>query len=246
MNMNRKFAIVALIGAVGMLSVFLPSCSDDDEPEPKTLSLATAYVMPTSVTVTDVTKYSQEERRHLQPAITFVGTTINNESNPAEFSRLNRFFGDTACTKNASTFWPVKKHTFVGKPVVGIKAIAADDTWGKNSPKGADVSNQIEVTFLSANNYIESGYSNPSYRKEMTCDMNKWQSNWGYSLCNVINICRNTHTGHDTPEDRLNCQGHRFDLIITFPDEQIEVKNALIDCFVFGVPASPRKDGVKP
>ena len=76
--------------------------------------------------------------------------------------------------------------------------------------------------------------------------MNKWQSNWGYSLCNVINICRTTHTGHDTPEDRLNCQGHRFDLIITFPDEQIEVKNALIDCFVFGVPASPRKDGVKP
>lgn len=233
--MKRKFAITVLTGLIGIMVAILPACSKDDDPQPQNVSLATSYVMPTSMSMTDIKSYPEEERHMKVTCFSFQGPVITEESNPEEFASLNRFFGDTACSKNAFNFWPKEKHNFLGKPIVSIKAIATDDTWGAKFPSGADVSSLLQMTCLSANSYIKSNYLNPACRKEINCSMNEWQPQWGYSIYNNFSFYLPITRGEPTTNGvhlADNCKGHRYTLTVTFADGKFEKTDCYIYCTV--------------
>lgn len=232
-GMKRNFVIAAFIGILVGVVALQPACSDDDDPQPQMESLATSYVMPTSMTATDVNSYPEDKRNSLVICLSFQGPIITFDSNPVEFAKLNRFFGDTACTHNAMAFWPKEKHNFVGKPVIDIKAIAKDESWGEKYPEGSDVSRLLIVNFLSANGYIKSNYSDPQCRKEIKCGLAEWKSQWGYSIYNNIGFWLPHTQGEPKTNgihDDRNCKGHKCSLIITFPDGQMEKSGCYFYC----------------
>ena len=233
---TKAVAALALI-----MALVMAACSDNDDPvvpKKQSYSIASSYVMPTSMQVTDGSQLKPEERPVAALGIIFRGTTISPETDSTGFARINRLFGDTACTKNAVQAWPKEYRSFLGTQLVSIKAIAADDSWGEKNPKGTDVSGDFYLHYLSATPYIESRYKDTDATHYSSMRMNRWQPSNGFALCD----CMSLSLGHikENPHYAADCPGHRYDLKVTFANgEELEAKGCLIYCQM--LPPAPPK-----
>ena len=215
---------------------FMGACSDDDEPKQKSTSLATMYIQPTAIHIPDLSNTAPNERPYIRAAMSFTGEEITFASAPQQFAELNRFFCDTTCPVQARRHWSETRSIFLVKPLIGLKAIAADDSWGKRFPKGSDVSYLFYVDFSSADAYIKDGFKDNELAKESFERMSLWKPEWGYSLNNKImldfSFIRSGMVGDDeTLHEDKNCQGHRYTIIATFPDgTTLTSENNIIWC----------------
>ena len=229
-NQAMKTKPVAALAVI--MALVMAACSDNDEPvvpKKQSYSIASSYVMPTSMKVADDSQIESDERPITSLGINFHGTTISPETDSADFARINRLFGDTACTKNAVQAWPKEYRSFLGTQLVSIKAIAADDSWGEKNSKGTDVSGDFFLNYLSATPYIESRYKDLDATNFRSMRMNKWQPSNGFALCDFMSLS----LGHirANPHYAADCPGHRYDLKVTFANgEELEAKGCLIYC----------------
>ena len=236
-NQAMKTKAVAALALI--MALVMAACSDNDDPVVPTkqsYSIASSYVMPTSMKVADGSLIKPEERPVVALGITFHGSIISPETDSTGFARINRLFGDTACTRNAVKAWPKEYRSFLGTQLVSIKAIAADDSWGEKNPKGTDVSGDFFLNYLSATPYIESRYKDLDATNFRSMRMNEWQPSNGFALCDFMSLSlghirANTHYAAD-------CPGHRYDLKVTFANgEELEAKGCLIYCRL--MPSAP-------
>ncbi len=187
--MKTKVAIVlALLAALS-----IAACSDNDESKPKPeptkqkYTLADAYVTPTSIKFIVDTFIYPDGTMNIHPRIQFLGSEITLESDSATFNRITRLYCDTACTWHGRKGWPENCRVFLESPLVSIKAIAADDTWGEQYPKGSEISEFFVLRPVSSKIYIESGYSVlPSAFNYIK--MHQWQPSDGFALVNQMYI----------------------------------------------------------
>lgn len=203
-NQAMKTKAVAALAVI--MALVMAACSDNDEPvvpKKQSYSIASSYVMPTSMKVADDSQIESDERPITSLGINFHGTTISPETDSADFARINRLFGDTACTKNAVQAWPKECRSFLGTQLVSIKAIAADDSWGEKNSKGTDVSGDFFLYYLSATPYIESRYKDLDATNFRSMRMNKWQPSNGFALCSFYEPLSGPYQGQPTLCSRL-------------------------------------------
>jgi lipoprotein len=215
--MNKKL-LLAVVVTVAM-SLFI-SCSDDElnptPPAPNTL--AEAYIHPTEMLVSHITKEDYETGYLVGPGMAFKGNEITYLNNPELFAEYNRFFGDTAYVRDkAKGKWPLSRRTFLVPCLVGLKAIAADGSWGKDYPEGSDVSKMFYVQYLRAAMYVESRYQDDVAIVPKNVCMSDWKPEYGKMLCDkttlVFGYVRAHSENHDTVE-----LGHKYTLVATFDD----------------------------
>lgn len=226
-----KTKVVAALAFI--MALVIVSCSDNNEdpvvPPKQSYTLAKSYVMPTSIKVADDSQIKPEDRPIAHPGIKFYGLEITPETDAVSFAKITELFGDTACTKNAVQSWPEDYRTFLGSPLVSIKVIAADDSWGDKNPKGTDVSSNFFLYYLSATPYIESRYKDIDATRYRSIRMNQWQDSYGYALCDVMSIYLGDIKGNE--HYAADCPGHRYDLKVAFANgEELEAKEVLIYC----------------
>lgn len=230
----RKSVQILLAAMLPPLMGLLVSCNNEDEPTPGPTSLICSYIEPTSVEVSIYTQDKQTgDNWYLGPSIFFTGTLITPESSPVKFKEITKFFGDTAFSKStAQGFWPDhKRDGYLSKPLLSLKLIAADDSWGSKIPKGTDVSNKFRCNYVSAQKYIDSKYQDSKMitsKGEGIQYLSDWKPEYGYSLHNNLwfvgpsskvasDISRETGEIHDV----ATCKGHKYIIIAIFPDDTI-------------------------
>lgn len=217
--MNKKLLLLAVIVTVAMSLVV--SCSDDEpKPTPEFVphSLAEAYVQPTEILMPNLTKKDWETGYLIGPVMNFKGNEITYLNNPELFVQYNRFFGDTAYVRKvARGEWPQNRRTFLVPTLVSLKAIAADDSWGKKYPKGSDVSEMFYVGYLRAARYVESGYRDDIAIRQEYVRMPDWKPEYGRMLCAKTALAFRYVMAHYN-EGINEENGHKYTLVVTFDD----------------------------
>lgn len=217
--MKTKVAIaLALLAALS-----IAACSDNDESKPKPeptkqkYTLADSYVMPTSLKFFSDSVIYPDGTKYIEIWIEFSGQQITPESDSEAFDRISRLYGDTACTWKAKDRWQKNARIFLGNPLVSIKAIAANDSWGNDYPKGADISEMFLLRPVNATEYIKSGYfkalAELNLERIPYVKMPQWQPANGYAMVNhlIFNQMK---------------PGNKFDLKMTFANgEELVTKD---------------------
>lgn len=216
--MDKKLLLAVIVLVTMPLVV---ACGDDDPnpvPEEAPHSLAVAYVQPTEIVMPDLTREDWETGYLIGPVMNFKGNEITFRNNPELFAGYNRLFGDTAYVRRtAKGEWPQNQRTFLVKTLVGLKAIAADDSWGKDFPEGSDVSEMFNVRYLRAARYVDSGYRDDTALVPTSVRMPDWKPEYGRMLCaqTVLEfLFVRAHYDEGINEEN----GHKYTLVATFDD----------------------------
>ena len=226
--------IKTLIALLPSLLMLLASCSDDDKPTETSSSLVCSYIEPAAIEVSEYTQgRPTAENQYLGPTILIKGEEISLATSPTKFMEISKTFCDTAYSSDAKGFWPdSKRDNYLSKPLLGLKIIAADDSWGSKYPKGSDVSALFSASFISAQKYINSGYQDATAitSKGETIDhLSDWKPEYGNSVYFNISLTGPNDLGsllstEEGVHDVGTCKGHDYIIIATFPDGTVTSK----------------------
>lgn len=241
-------SIKILMGMLPVFMVLMASCGNDDNPELPTTSLVRSYVEPSYIELSESTQGKPTDLEHafLGPSIFIKGEVVTAENSPVRFAEISRSFGDTAYSANAKGFWlDWRRDNFLAKPLLGLKFIAADDSWSNKYPKGSDVSELFRrVHYRSAQPYIDSGYQDVAAinAKELEC-LADWKPEYGYSVYfnfafeGPVRLATLLTKQEGEWHTFGSCEGHDYIVVATFPDGTITSKVFRVWCPAYMIPA---------